>query len=83
MTIVVAMLSEQVMTRPARWLRVGILVGCIGQRIAALPHCRIAQTARLRGLVDLSRRAATGARTGNSNALFFSPRPPAMLLNTH
>ena len=36
MTNVVATIKEAVMTRLARWLRVGILVGCIGQRIAAL-----------------------------------------------
>ena len=36
MTNVVAMISEAVMTRLARWPRVGILVGYIGQRMAAL-----------------------------------------------
>ena len=43
MTNVVAMISKAVMTRLARWPRVGILVGyCyIGQRIAALLTRRV------------------------------------------
>ena len=36
MTNVVAMISEAVMPRLARWLRVGIVIGYIGQRMAAL-----------------------------------------------
>jgi hypothetical protein len=41
MTNVVALISEAVMTRLARWLRVGILVVCIGPRMPALFTRRI------------------------------------------
>ena len=41
MTNVVAMISEAVMKRLARWLRVGILGGYIGQRMAALVARRV------------------------------------------
>ena len=44
MTNVVAMISEAVMTRLARWLRVGIVIGYIGQRMAALFARRVCAT---------------------------------------